>query len=87
MTTRLVPIGNSKGVRLPKAILQAAGIEDEVTLRVRDGSLIITPKKRRKKPREGWAEAIDAEIRRNGVPDIDPDWESLASEWDEEGWK
>jgi antitoxin MazE len=86
MQAKLIAIGNSRGVRLPKAILQAAGIEDEVTLRVTDGSLVITPARRRRKPREGWAEAIDAEIKRNGPPSIDSEWEALPSDWDEAGW-
>ena len=36
MKTRLVRIGNSRGVRIPKPLLEQAGLEDEVQLRVVD---------------------------------------------------
>jgi antitoxin component of MazEF toxin-antitoxin module len=41
MKSRLVRIGNSRGVRLPKAIIAQAGLTDEVELGVRDGAIII----------------------------------------------
>ena len=88
MRTKLVAIGNSKGVRLPRAILQQAGLEDSVTLRVEEGEVIIAPARRKRKPRAGWANAIAAEIAKNGpLQPIDPDWESLANTWDDEGWR
>ena len=88
MVTKLVPIGNSKGIRLPKAILQASGLEDSIDVRVEEGKLIITAARRPRKPRKGWAEAIRAELKRNGRPDpIDPEWESLPNSWDAEGWR
>ena len=54
MKTRLVRIGNSRGVRLPKAIIVEAGLTDEVELSVQDGAILIS----RSTPlRRGWAEA------------------------------
>ena len=88
MQSKLVAIGNSKGIRLPKAILQATGLEDSVILRVEEGRLIISPARRRRKPRQGWAAAIDAEIARAGALEtIDPAWERLPNAWDAEGWE
>ena len=54
MKTRLVRIGNSRGVRIPKPILEQAGLEDEVTLTVTERSVIIESTDR---PRAGWASA------------------------------
>lgn len=54
MRTHLVRIGNSRGVRLPKAIIAQAGLTDEVELGVRDGAVIIA---RASSARSGWAEA------------------------------
>jgi antitoxin MazE len=54
MKTRLVRIGNSRGVRLPKTIIMQAGLTDEVELGVRDGAIIIA---RVTSTRSGWAEA------------------------------
>ena len=57
MKARLVRIGNSRGIRLPKAIIDQVGLEDEVELRIEEQRLIIEPAAR---PRAGWAEAIQA---------------------------
>ena len=54
MKTRLVRIGNSRGVRLPKTIILQAGLTDEVELGVRDGAVIIA---RATSARSGWADA------------------------------
>lgn len=42
MRTRLVKIGNSKGVRIPKALLEEAGLVDELELAVVDGDIHIS---------------------------------------------
>jgi len=54
MKTRLVRIGNSRGVRLPKTIIVQAGLTEEVELGVRDGAVVIT---RSTSTRSGWAAA------------------------------
>lgn len=54
MKARLVRIGNSRGVRIAKPLLEEAGLTDEVEIRVRAGAVVITPRTR---PRAGWAEA------------------------------
>ena len=54
MKTRLVRIGNSRGIRLPKTIIVQAGLTDEVELGVRDGAVVIA---RATSARSGWADA------------------------------
>ena len=54
MKTPLVRIGNSRGVRLPKAIIAQAGLTEEVELGVRDGAVVIA---RATSTRLGWADA------------------------------
>lgn len=54
MKARLIRIGNSRGVRLPKPVIEEAGLADEVDVRVRDGAVLI---KAATRPRSGWAEA------------------------------
>jgi antitoxin MazE len=52
--TRLVQIGNSRGVRIPKPLIEQADLGEEVELRVEDGAIIIeTPRS----VRAGWADA------------------------------
>ena len=46
-------MGNSKGVLIPKPILEQTGLQDVADLQVNDGVIEIRPVKR--SPREGWA--------------------------------
>lgn len=54
MKAKIVRIGNSRGIRIPKPLLAQAGLEGDVDLRVEDGAIIITKSSH---PRDGWAEA------------------------------
>ena len=54
MKSRLVKMGNSRGVRIPKPLIEQVGLIDEVEVKVRDGAVLITPVR---EPRAGWAEA------------------------------
>lgn len=54
MKARLVQIGNSRGIRLPKPLIEEAGLSDEVELRVRQGAILILPAR---VPRAGWTDA------------------------------
>ena len=80
MKTRLVRIGNSRGVRLPKPLIQEAGLPEEVELRVRQGSIVILP---RAGLRSGWAEAARALHLRSGDRLVD---EAPPTRFDREGW-
>ena len=50
-TTRIVRIGNSRGIRVPKLLLDQADLPDEVELRLEPGRLVVTAAKR---TRDGW---------------------------------
>ncbi|MGH7656852.1 MAG: AbrB/MazE/SpoVT family DNA-binding domain-containing protein [Gemmatimonadales bacterium] len=54
MKTRLVRIGNSRGIRLPKPVIEQAGLSEDVELEVRDGAVVIRSVTG---VRAGWAEA------------------------------
>ena len=56
--TRVSRFGNSRGVRIPRPLLQQAGIVDEVTIEVRDGEIVI--RRREADPRAAWPEAFAA---------------------------
>ena len=56
MLVSVVPIGNSKGIRIPKKILEQLHIENSVELEVHKEELLIKPI--HKKIREGWAESF-----------------------------
>lgn len=54
---KLVKIGNSRGIRLAKPLLEVAGLADEVDIQAALGVLTIRPSAH---PRAGWAEAAAA---------------------------
>ena len=56
MKTKLVSIGNSKGIRIPMVILKQCNIGNEVDLRVEKEKIIIKPVKT--SAREGWNDAF-----------------------------
>jgi antitoxin MazE len=82
MIISVVPIGNSKGIRIPKGILKQLEIDEKVELEVRDKEILIKAVKTR--PREGWKEAF-AEMHQNDEDDLllpeFPDQESFEWEW------
>ena len=57
MKTRIVPIGNSQGLRLPRPLLEAAGFttDAEVDVEARAGELVVRPLHG---ARAGWAAAF-----------------------------
>lgn len=60
------PIGNSRGVVLPKPVLAQAGLEDatDAEMTVEDGAIIL--RKPAKSPREGWAQAAQKLAAKGG---------------------
>jgi antitoxin MazE len=83
MKSRLVRIGNSKGLRIPKPLLEQVGLQDEVEIKVRGDSLIIRPARR---PREGW-DAAFRDMAARGDDALLDDEEGPTSSWDEDEWQ
>jgi len=50
MKSRIVQIGNSRGIRLPKVLLEEAQLTDEVELDAEPGRIVI---RRGRRPRAG----------------------------------
>ena len=61
ITTEIVRIGNSQGVRIPKAIREQARLTGKVSMVVSGGALVIRSARR---PRQGWEEAFARAARR-----------------------
>ena len=62
MQMDIIKIGNSKGIRLPLAVLKQCGIDSKVELEIKDNCIIIKPVKT---PRQGWAEALELMHKNN----------------------
>lgn len=80
MKTKIVRIGNSQGVRIPKPLLEQAGLEDEVELRVVESGIMIES---RSSTREGWSEAAKLVHQRGEDGLVE---EPTATRFDVEEW-
>jgi antitoxin MazE len=77
---KLIPIGNSRGVRLPKPLIKEAGLQDEVDIHVRDGTVVISSTKN---PRSGWEQAARLLHQREGDRLLDG---PVSTHFDETEW-
>ncbi|MCX7337850.1 MAG: AbrB/MazE/SpoVT family DNA-binding domain-containing protein [Alphaproteobacteria bacterium] len=82
MRLEIVAIGNSRGVRLPKSLLDQCGLYNAVEAEVRGKELVL---KKIDHPRDGWARAFSAET--HGLTPGDQGWLDAPSEWTEEEWQ
>lgn len=64
MQISIRPFGNSRGIVIPKTLLNQLGLEDEAELTIEQDALVI--RKPTKPVREGWAEAAKALAQTNG---------------------
>ncbi len=64
MNVAIRPFGNSRGIVIPKPLLQQLGLEDEADLSVENGALVI--RKPVHSPRAGWAQAAQALAQAGG---------------------
>jgi antitoxin MazE len=81
MRANVVRIGNSRGVRIPKSILAACGIDDVVDLSVADGKIVLEAAPR---VRQGWAEAAEEMAGRGDDALLDP---VMPTAFDEDEWE
>jgi antitoxin component of MazEF toxin-antitoxin module len=87
MHARIEKMGDGFGLRLPKRLLETCGLGEEVSVTVRDKTLVIAPAPTG--ARTGWTEAIQ------NIPQeaLDRDYEELQAfrempeEWDAHGWQ
>jgi antitoxin MazE len=83
MKTRIIAIGNSQGIRIPKVLLEQSGLGEEVELEVRDSQIVIRPAER---PRQGWEEAFCAMAEQADDRLLDEDV-SAQTDWDMTEWQ
>ena len=74
---KLVKIGNSRGIRLAKQLLEVAGLTDDVEIEAAPGVVTIRPSMH---PRAGWEEAASTWAP-EGLLD-----EMTATRFDDEDW-
>ncbi len=77
----LVKIGNSRGIRIPKVIIDQVGLGDEVEIDVQRDRLVIRPTAR---PRYGWDEQFEAMAQHGDDQLLDA---PMPTRWDRSEWK
>lgn len=83
MRVSIVRIGNSRGIRIPKAVLEQTQLEGEVELEVRDREILIRPVSR---PRQDWARKFEAMAKEGDDGLLDGSSIDQTS-WDKEEWQ
>ena len=78
---RIVKIGNSRGIRIPKTLLDEASLSDKVEVHAQPGRLVIQAVCR---PHSGWATAAKRMRARGDDRLLE---EPTATTFDLEGWK
>jgi antitoxin MazE len=81
MRSSLVQIGNSRGVRIPKAFIEEAGLRDDVEIEVRGSQVVVRAAKR---AREGWSEAFKGMAEKGDDALVDM---PAPTHWDESEWE
>jgi len=83
MKTRIVKIGNSQGIRIPKLLLERSNLAEEVELEAEDNRIVI---RSTKQPRQDWEAAFRAMAARADDDLLDKDL-LIQTQWDEDEWQ
>ena len=83
MRARVIKIGNSQGLRIPKPILEQTGIRDDVEIELDKNQIIIRPVQ---KVRDGWDKAFKR-MAENGDDELIIDDKDISHTWDDEEWQ
>jgi antitoxin MazE len=83
MKTKLIRIGNSQGVRIPKPVIEEIGLSDEIEMILKDNQIILRSSE---ESRKGWDHAFEkiAESHDDGL--LDEEEIEQPSHWDETEW-
>jgi len=82
MQAEIINIGNSKGLRIPKAILSQCKIKNIVDLTIKGNSIIITPTENL---RAGWSESF--KLMHKAGDDTLIDRDTTPNSWDDREWE
>jgi antitoxin MazE len=78
--SKVIKIGNSRGIRIPRTLLEQAGLTGEVEMMVEGDHLIIHS---RQQPRAGWEAQFAAMAEAGDDRLVD---ETAPTGWDENEW-
>ena len=83
MKTRIVRIGNSQGIRIPKLFVERSKLVEEVEMEALDNQIVI---RAAKQPRQDWESAFRAMAERGDDELLDKNLPSQ-TQWDQDDWQ
>jgi antitoxin MazE len=83
MKTRIVKIGNSQGVRIPKLLLERSNLAEEVELEAGENRIVI---RSARQPRQDWENAFREMAERGDDVLLDRNARTQ-TRWDEDEWQ
>lgn len=80
MLVSVVTIGNSRGIRFPKVVLDRFSVKNQMDMEITDKAIVLTPVS--EEPRKDWARAFaDMHKNQDDVLEAFPDSEAFEWEW------
>lgn len=83
MIAKVIKIGNSKGVRIPKHLLEESGVENEVEIEVKGNNIILRPSH---EARKNWDAAFQSMSENEDDVLLDKEHLTNSTSWDKEEW-
>jgi antitoxin MazE len=83
MKTNLVQIGNSKGIRISKSLIEQFNLEGEIEIVPSSKGLLIKPLS---KPRSKWEDIFSASSITSFEKDENVEWKKISNKFDKEEW-
>lgn len=83
MKTKIIRIGNSQGVRIPKPLIEESGITDEIEMILRDNEIIL---RSAEKTRENWEVSFEKMAEQGDDDLLDQKEIEKSSDWDKTEW-
>lgn len=81
LRTRIIKIGNSQGIRIPKILLEQSGLGAEVEIEVQDNCLIL---RTASQVRSGWEQAFAEMAEEQDDVLLDG---ATTTDWDRDEWE
>jgi antitoxin MazE len=81
--SKIVRIGNSQGIRIPRTLLQQLHLNSDVEMSVQDDQLII---RAARSPRSGWDDRFARAAPTSAVGEPAGEVYEASTEWDGTGW-
>jgi antitoxin MazE len=81
--SRIIKIGNSRGIRIPKILLDQANLGDEIEVEVQGDKLVI---RSLRSPRQGWDKQF-AEMASRGDDELLDSEAGNLSNWEKAEWE